>query len=146
MYRSRRRPPRPRADRARGFTLIEVLVALTLAAIGMSLLIASSSEGLGNARTATRYLEATRRAQSRLAAIGITEALRPGLQSGDDGNGFAWSVRISEPVAHAAPTANATAPPPERPLALYTVEATVSWTTSNRTRQVVLQTERLGPP
>ena len=54
-----------RADRpAAGFTLIEVLVALAIAALGLGALMAAAGTGLGNATLADQYIEATRRAQA----------------------------------------------------------------------------------
>jgi general secretion pathway protein I len=129
-------------DNAAGFTLFEVVIALVVASLGMALLLTAASQGLGNAQTADRYLEATRRAQSHLAEIGVTTPLTPGESSGDDRDGFIWRTRISPPLLHAAATGKSDA----KPLALYAVEATVSWREGAQQREVTLQSKRLGRP
>jgi len=75
-----------------------------------------------------------------LVQIGVTMPLNPGEQSGDDGGGFAWRVRISQPLAHAlAPEASG-----RPPLGLYTVRVTISWYNGATMKNVSLQSQRLG--
>jgi general secretion pathway protein I len=124
-----------------GFTLIEVIVALAIAALGLGALMAATGTGLRNAALADQYIEATRRAQSHLAAIGTLTPLRPGIQSGDDGAGYSWQVRISSPVLHAQ-TAQ---PDMQKPLGLYTVDVVLTWRSGVSNRSVSLQSQRLGP-
>lgn len=126
--------------RVRGFTLLEVLVALAIAALGLGALLAAVATGIGNAGLADKYVEATRRAQSRLASVGVTAPLAPGEQSGDDGDGFAWRVQISQPVAHDTPAAAKSPPAP----ALYTVVVTISWQSGSAVKSVSLQSQCLG--
>jgi general secretion pathway protein I len=134
------------ADRRRhrsaqsGFTLIEVVVALAITALGLSFLVAAASTGLGNAGLADQYIEATRRAQSHLAALGVTEPLYPGVRSGDDGGGFSWGSRISPPQLHGP----LLAPGDVVPLGLYSVEVTVSWRGGDSIRSVSLRSKRVA--
>jgi len=117
---------------------MEVVVALAIVALGLSLLMAAASTGLGNAHLADQTIEATRRAQSRLAEVGATSPLGPGLRFGDDGGGFSWRSRISSPVLQGSPlpaeSSNA--------IGLYTVEVTISWRTGNSIKSVSLQSKR----
>ena len=131
---SRRADGNARADAgAQGFTLIEVLVALAIAALGLAMLMAAAGTGLNNAGLADQYIEATRRAQSRLALVGTAMPLVTSDLSGDDGGGFSWHVRISPPVVHDAP------PPGSPPApASYTVDVVISWLNGGRTRSVAL--------
>src|SRR5262245_36800834 len=128
-----RSPPRNH-NRAAGFTLLEVVVALALAGLGLALLLGAAGQGLGNAQTADRFLEATRRAQSHLAELGIVTPLKVGEYAGDDGGGFTWRVRIEPPAMHAP----ARGKKPEQSLALYTVDVTVGWQTNSQKREVTL--------
>jgi general secretion pathway protein I len=123
-----------------GFTLFEVVVALAIAALGLSVLLAAASTGLGGAGLANQYTEATRRAQSHLAQLGVIAPLAPGLRSGDDGGGYAWETRIAPPVVHAGVGNSAPA------LGLYSVEVSVSWQSGGQVRRVSLQSLRIGPP
>jgi general secretion pathway protein I len=119
-----------------------VVVALTLASLSMALLLGAVSQGLRNVQTADRYVEATRRAQSHLAEIGVTAPLTPGVLSGNDGGGFAWRTQVFPPRVHPPGPKNAQT----KPLALYAVQATVSWKAGAQERSVTLQSKRLGPP
>ena len=120
--------------------MIEVLVALAIAALGLGILMAAAGTGLGNAALADQYIEATRRAQSHLAATGTLTPLRAGIQSGDDGGGYSWRVRVSQPTLHAGAPARAA----QKPLGLYTIEVTLSWRSGISTRSVSLHSQRLS--
>ncbi len=65
-------------ERADGFTLLEVIVALAIAALALIVLFRAGSDGLFAVDTATRAEEAVERAQSHLAAIGHDVALLQG--------------------------------------------------------------------
>ena len=124
----------------KGFTLLEVMIALAIAGLGLASLMAATGTGLGNAKLAGQYIEATRRAQSHLSLIGTAIPLIPGDRSGDDGGGFSWRVRISPPLirTNAAPGAQSLP-------AFYTVEVIVSWQSAGTMKNVSLQSQRLGP-
>jgi general secretion pathway protein I len=122
-----------------GFTLIEVLVALAIAALGIASLIAATGVGLGSADLAAQYVNATRRAQSRLDTVGILQPFAAGEQSGDDGGGFFWRVRISPPATHLPQPGSGDLP------GLYQVEVDIDWRSGLGWREVSLRSERLGP-
>jgi general secretion pathway protein I len=138
-----------------GFTLIEVLVALAIAALGLGVLMAAASQGLTNVGAADRYVEATRRAEARLATLAPMNAIASGEFSGDDGGGYFWLTRITPlavyPIAPAAgqaqagPGNGAAAPGAgQGPLALYAVTVTISWRNGAGSKSVTLQSERLA--
>lgn len=124
--------------RSAGFTLIEVLVALAIAGLGLAALVAVTGTGLGNVDLATKYIEATRRAQSRLAMVAVSQPLVAGEQSGDDGGGYSWTTRISAPVVRAVVAGADPAP------ALFDVEVEISWRNGSQKRSVSIRSERLG--
>ena len=124
--------------RAAGFTLIEVVVSLAVAGLGIAMLLAAAGTGLGNAKLANEYVEATRHAQYLLAGVGVAVPLVPGERSGQDGPRYSWRLRISDPVTHAA-GASAMGP------ALYRVDISISWRSGAAARVVTLHSERLGP-
>jgi general secretion pathway protein I len=120
-----------------GFTLIEVLVALAIAALGLALLVAATGSGLQSATVADQYIKATGQAQSRLAQVGRTIPLRKGDYSGAEENGFHWRVQIAAPMS----------PPGAGPrTALYPVTVTESWPNGARQTRVSFYSERVGPP
>ncbi|HWC64050.1 MAG TPA: type II secretion system protein [Rhizomicrobium sp.] len=134
----------PEHRRCAGFTLIEVLVSLAIAAIGMAFFLSAAGMGLQNTGIADQSIQATRLAQSHLAAVGFSVPLRQGNYSGDDGPGFRWQVRIFAPLNHPKPAGSSEAAATSR--ALYPVEVDESWQSGFSRREIVLRSERLGTP
>jgi general secretion pathway protein I len=128
------------ADRpSSGFTLIEVLVALAIAALGMALLMQATGTGIESTTMADRAIHATSMAQSHLATVGHALPLRKGDYAGDDGGGFHWRVHIPDPVSRAGSGTVAAA-------GLYRVMVTESWRNGISQKAVSLYSERVGPP
>ena len=125
------------ASPAGGFTLIEVLVALAIAGLGLALLVAATGSGLESSTAAARHILAASHAQSRLALVGSIVPLRKGDYSGDDGGGFHWRVHIADPISQASA---------DGVVALYPVTVTESWNDGARQRRLSLYSERLGQP
>lgn len=122
----------------RGFTLLEVLIAFTIAALALGLLFRAASGGLLSVETAGKYEEAVSRARSHLAAIGGDTALAPTDSNGDDGGGYRWHLRIT-PEARGQSEPNGPPPP-----ILYAVVVSISWRDAGRDRDFVLRSERMG--
>jgi general secretion pathway protein I len=129
--------------RSRGFTLLEVVVALAIAGLALVGLFRAGSGGLFAVDTAARAEEAIQRAQSHLAAIGRDAGLIEGETSGDDGDGYRWRLRVQ-------PLTNRQSPAPDGvssvTTTLFNVEVAISWPGHTGDRAVVLRTLRLGSP
>ena len=89
----------------RGFTLIEVVVALVILTVALGALLQLFQTGLRSGGVAETRVYATLLAQSRLAALGVEAPLEPGEIGGEIDERFRWSARI-EPY-HDAGTAAA---------------------------------------
>jgi general secretion pathway protein I len=130
----------------RGFSLLEVLIAFTIAALALGMLFKAAGGGLASVHIAGRYEEAVSRAKSHLAAIGRDADVVTGDQQGDDGGGYHWHVTI-DPVG-------VTRPPPTDPqhqqdpviLTLYAVTVGIAWRDGAVQREVRLHSQRLGKP
>jgi general secretion pathway protein I len=132
----------PTSDRRkeRGFTLLEVVVAATIAAFALIGLFRSSSIGLLAVDQSSRVEEAIERAQSHLAAFGKSETIVLGDRQGDDGGGYRWRLSAT-PID----VQNGQADPENSPeLALFDVKVTISWRAGGRERSVALDTRRIG--
>jgi len=80
-----------------GFTLLEVLVALVIAALAMGVLFSGAVSGLRAARLGGHYAEALSRARSHLAAIGPGAPLVAKGTMGRDFAGACKSARWPRP-------------------------------------------------
>jgi general secretion pathway protein I len=107
--------------------LIEVMAAMIIAALAITVLLQAGFTGAAENLDAGRTDAALSRAQSRLASFGPLTPIAPGSFSGDDGGGYHWQVEISRLQAAG-------------PLGLYAIDLTETF----GGRQVVLQTERLA--
>lgn len=132
--------------RQRGFTLLEVVVALVIAGIAAMVLMQAAGAGLHASSTASLVDQALVRARSRLAAATYGTRLVPGDTRGDDGGGFRWRLRVT-PVANASvrpigligPRAASSVP-----VVLYGVTVWIAWDDSGTERQIRLDTEHVG--
>ena len=124
---------------ARGFTLLEVTVAVAIAGLALVTMFEAGSTGLFAVNSAARVEEAIERAQSRLAAFTGTNAIIPGESEGDDGGGYHWRFR-ARPVMTRQPLS----PAQDTGTSLYDVEVIISWRAAGRTRSVVLASRRIG--
>ena len=90
---------------ARGFSLIEVMLAFVLMAVSLGILIAILGGGLAQVRTSGDATEASLLAQSLLAEQGVLSAIEPGTQQGEFALGrYRWTLEIPE-VPDPAPAA-----------------------------------------
>jgi general secretion pathway protein I len=127
----------PRRDA--GFTLLEVTVAVAIAAIALIALFQAGSAGMLTASEATRVEAAVDRAQSYLA-LAIAGLVAPGESEGDDGDGYHWRLTARRVASRLAAATDQAADPP----GLYDINVTVSWGTGRHRRSVQLETERIG--
>ena len=106
---------------ARGFTLIEVLVAFAILALTMAALMQVFTSGLRGTTVADRHLMATMLARTVMDDLGTEIPLVPGEQSAKIEQGYGWTVRI-QPSTAAKPldAAGLIATP-------YDVQVEISW-------------------
>lgn len=122
-----------------GFTLIEVLVAFTIAALLLVAVLRILTLGLDGAQRAEAYTRATIIAESTLDTLGVATPLKDGDTAELSDGPFrihAAIERYREPGAGRESV---------QYLVLYRVSATVAWRDGRRERSVALSTLRLGP-
>ena len=130
-----------RASKSGGFTLLEVVVALAIAAVALVGLFQAGSGGLFAVDTAARVQEAVQRAQSHLAAVGRDAALTQGDFTDDDGDGYRWRLTVRPVMSRQVLAVGGSTTATET---LFDVEVAISWPGRNGDRSVVLKTLRPG--
>jgi len=78
-----------------GFTLIEVLVALTIFSISIAVLLTVFSDSLSRFRLNEDRSGAEAHARSILAEIGVTRQLQLGEASGQVEGGYHWTIKTT---------------------------------------------------
>ena len=124
-----------RTDQA-GFTLIEVLVALTILSISLAALLAVFLQGLDRARESSNEADARVLEQSLVAQAKVAANLSFGTSAGKI-NGLAWRTQVL-PYGSAADRAAWQSNPAQ-------IVATVSWRGDGGRRSLSLSTLRLLP-
>ena len=129
-------------SRAAGFSLLEILVAFTLMALIVAVLMRVFSGGLQGAGLAEDYARATSLAESKLAGIGSETPLKPGEISGTEAGKYRWKIAMQgydDKAASAAP------PQTLMRVQLMEVAVSVAWSDYGKDRQVDMTTLVLAP-
>ena len=130
----------------RGFSLLEILVAFSILALSLGVLMQIFSGSLRNADMTHDQAQAVVLAQSLLSAAGAETPLAPGESSGVHTGKFRWLLRVSPFLDEARAGETATVRQP-LPLELWEVTARVAWggISGSPERAVTLSTLRVQP-
>jgi general secretion pathway protein I len=120
-----------------GFTLVEVIVALAILSIGLSVLLGLISGSLRRTAETERMAEAGSLAQSLLAEVGTDLPIKLEERDGQFPNGYRWHLRM-----HSYGDARERE---EWPVGLYMISTEVEWAEGTQRRSYALTTLRLGP-
>jgi len=115
-----------------GFTLLEMLVALAILSVTLGAVYQVFASSLIDETEAAREVQAVSIGQSVLARVGLDVPVKPGESSGDAGDGFVWTLRMT--------ASDAPALAPVRPVQ---VAVTVEWRSGVRVRSISLHSTRL---
>lgn len=132
--------------RGEGFSLLEILVAFTLLAVAMGVLMQIFSRGVNGASLADRYAKATMYAESKLATVGVEEQLKESADAGKFDDDFSWALAV-RPWQDPLPQEQSVIDYQKlMPTQLYEIDLKVSFTADDRRERAVrLSTLRLGP-
>ena len=121
-----------------GFTLIEVLVAFAILVRALPVLYAIFSNGLRSAALTQDYLGAVTRAESELAAIGVSKPLLAGETYTGNDDRYTWSITTEayEPWGESHDS--------NLSVRAYRVVLDVSWWRGGKKRSVSLTTLKLA--
>jgi general secretion pathway protein I len=122
-------------SREAGFTLIEVLVAISILGMSLVLIFSIFSQGLKAIQIDKAYSTAVILAKSKMDEIDLVETLEAGEEEGTVSGGFQWRRVVAE-LPEDLETVS------ERRNRLYNIRVVVSWQKGQKKRQVVLETLR----
>ncbi len=77
-----------------GFSLLEILVAFTIMAVSLTIVLKIFSAGVNTAIVSEDYMVATQIAESLMAKTGIEEPLIASETSGTEDDKYQWTVKI----------------------------------------------------
>ena len=126
----------------KGFSLLEILVAFSILAVSLGILLKIFSSGVNTAVIAEEYIVATQIAESLMAKNGIEEPLVLGETSGVEAEKYRWQVSVENAPDLIEPDL---IEKEESRVLLMEVEVSVEWGESNQNnRSVVLNTVKQG--
>jgi general secretion pathway protein I len=125
--------------RGRGYTLIEVLVAMVILALTLTVIFRIFSGGLHKIGVATDYTRAVMVAESVLAATGNTERLIAGETSGRLLDQYRWSRSVTR-----FPSGTAVSSQRNKLVNAYQVSVVVKWPARDGFRNLNLTTLKLA--
>jgi general secretion pathway protein I len=141
--------------RQRGFSLLEVILAFTLLAVALGILMAILGGGLTQVRGAADASVATLHAQSLMDEVGVLEPIEPGRRGGDFEDGrYRWEMEITEtddpaPAGiadpNAAPVETVGLQLPSAPK-LYRIHLDMAWGEDEFERRISFVTLRARTP
>ncbi len=135
---------RPGTRRAEaGFTLLEVVAAFAILALGLAMTMQIAAGGMRQARQAAEYTEASLLAQSLLDTVGVGERLEVGSASGEWEGGYGWTLEVAPYEASGEGELAAAQPSPVR---LLELRLTVRWERGGNARESTFRTLRATLP
>lgn len=111
----------------RGFSLLEILVAFSIMALALGMLLSIFSSGLRNASVSEDYTVAVQIAEALMAGVGVERPLQQGRASGVENQKYSWELTVA-PYDLSTQKGNAQAAPAQ----LYMVTVLVGWGDDNR--------------
>jgi general secretion pathway protein I len=122
---------------SKGFTLIEIMVAMAVLGVCLVTIMQLFSGGLRSSKVSNDYTRAAIRAKEKMEEILLNNEFSEGSFSGDFADGFRWRVDVAQfkIVEEGMPTV---------PVDLFEIRVGVLWNDGNREKHFDISTLRTG--
>jgi general secretion pathway protein I len=120
----------------RGFTLIEIVVAMAILGVGLIAIIELFSGGLRLGRTSEEYTKAVGLARMKMEEFALRDHLEEGNEGGDFDRDFRWQVGVKKVDLLPAEKFAEFRPPVE----FYQIKVDIIWRSGSRERSAGIET------
>lgn len=127
--------------RNRGFTLIEIVVAMAILGVGLIVIIELFSGGLRLGRISEEYTQAIGLARMKLEEISLAEQLREGSEKGEFNKDFRWQVGVKKVDLLLVEKGLEFKPPVE----FYQIKVNITWKSGYKERSTEIESYRTIP-
>jgi general secretion pathway protein I len=131
--------PRTALSASCGFTLLEVLLAVMILAITVTVLLLQFSVALRASTSTQEVTRATLYAKQKIEELKMVEELSESVQSGTFSDGYDWETRVM-PYVHKTAIPEDEQAYERLRVETFQLESTVKWRMGERTRAVTLTT------
>ncbi len=122
----------------KGFTLIEIVVAMAILGIGLVLVLELFGGGLRLGRTSEEYTRAVGLARMKMEEVSLAKSLEEGIQEGDFERNYHWTVEVKK--VDLLPPRDTTYQPPAD---LFWIRVDVSWKSGLQEKSTTAETYRV---
>ena len=127
--------------RNRGFTLIEIVVAMAILGVGLIVIIELFSGGLRLGRISEEYTQAVGLARMKLEEIFLAEQLKEGSEQGEFNKDFRWQVGVKKVDLLPVEKGLEFKPPVE----FYQIKVNIIWKSGSKERSTEIESFRTFP-
>ena len=128
-----------RSSQNRGFTLIEVVVALAILSVGLTVVIELFAGGLRLARVSEEYTKAVNYGRMKMEEIAVKPKIEEGSEEGKFDETFHWQVGVKKvdilPIEKR--------PDLKLPVELFQIQVKVIWKSGSKERSSAVETYKM---
>ena len=125
-----------------GFTLLEILLAIAILGVALTVIMQQFSAGLRIGHTSRTYTTATAYAKQKLEEFQLVEEMEEGEEAGDFDDGYTWKVSVLpyDVFVEEGGTEEDEEAFEHLPLEMYRLESVVSWMEGENEKSISLVT------
>jgi general secretion pathway protein I len=126
----------------KGFTLLEVLVAIAILGVGLTIVIELFSGGLRLGRASEEYTRAVNYARIKMEEIAVKPTMKEGSEEGEFDNTFRWQVVVKK--VNLLPMENK--PDFKPPANFFQVQVNVIWKSGSKEKSTRMESYKTVKP